>query len=155
MGEVLTFLIGGEEFGVGIGAAVEVLRPRKTREVPDMPDYISGFITVRKDVLPLVDLKKRFGVSSEPQKERVLVVRYGSEKVALLVDGVLGILKYEDSRLKKPPSVFRGLKAKYIYGVLEADGEAIIMLDVASVLTSREKIALKQAMGRMKKDAQA
>jgi purine-binding chemotaxis protein CheW len=155
MGEVLTFLVGEEEFGVGIGTAVEVLRPRRAREVPDMPDYISGFITVRKDVLPLVDLKKRFGVQSAERKERVLVVRYASEKVALLVDGVPGILKYDDSRLKKPPAVFRGLKAKYISGLLETNGKAIILLDVASVLTSKEKIALKQALNRLKKGTQS
>jgi len=155
MGEILTFLIGEDEFAVGIGAAVEVLRPRKAREVPDMPEYISGFITVRKDVLPLVDLKRRFGVQGKSPKERMLVVRYASEKVALLVDGVLGILKYDDSRLKRPPAVFRGLKARYISGLLEADGKAIILLDVASVLTSREKIALKQALDHMKKNAQA
>jgi len=155
MGEVLIFFIGNDEFGVDIGSAVEVLRPRRAREMPNMPDYISGFITIRKDVLPLVDLKKRFGILSESEKERVLVVRHASEKVALLVDGVMGILKYDELRLKKPPSIFRGLKAKYLSGLLEVGGKTVLLLDMASILNSKEKIALKQAMQRAQKETRA
>jgi purine-binding chemotaxis protein CheW len=152
VGQALTFIIGDDEFGIGIGSAVEVLRPRVPRQVPDMPEYVSGFITVRRDVLPLIDLKRRFGVRSSPARERVLVVRYAAEKVALLVDGVEGIIKYEDARLKKPPALFRGLKAKYLSGLLEIDGKPVILLDVANILTSKEKIALKRARDRIKKD---
>ncbi len=152
MGQVLIFSLGVDDFGIPIGNAVEVLRTRPVRKVPDMPDYIEGFVRVRKDMVPLIDMRKRFGVQSAALKERVLVVRYSGERVGLLVDNVTGIVKYEDNAFRPPPSVFRGLKSKYMAGILELDGRSIVFLDVANVLSSREKIALKKAKEKLKQE---
>jgi purine-binding chemotaxis protein CheW len=152
MSQVLVFNIGPDEFAVPVRSAVEVIRKRPTRRVPDMPEYIEGFINVRKDIIPLVDMRKRFNVQSTNPKERILVVRYLMERVGLLVDAVSGIVKYNEAELKMPPTVLKGLKAKYLSGVLEHDGNSLIFLDISKILSSREKIALKQAKEKIKKD---
>lgn len=152
MGQVLVFNIGPDEFGVPVRNAVEVIRKKVPRRIPDMPEYIEGFIHVRRDIIPLVDMKKRFNVPSSHPRERVLVVRYIKERVGLLVDAVSGILKYNDDDLKPPPAVLNGLKAKYLSGVLEYDGKNLIFLDISKILSSREKIALRKAKDKLKKD---
>jgi len=155
VGQALLFNIGEDEFGIPVGNAVEVIRTRKVRKVPDVPDFVEGFVPVRRDVVPLINMKKRFDVQSAHPRERILVVRYAGERVGLLVDRVSGILKYEDASLLQPPSVFRGLKSKYLAGILERGGKTIVLLDISQVLSSQEKIALKRAKEKIIKEKEA
>ncbi len=143
MDNYLTFSLGPSTLGMEIGAAVEVVTPRGVKPVPDVPEHIAGVMKIRRELIPLIDMRVRLSVSPEPKKERAIIVRSVAGKVGLLVDEVFGIRKFEKGGLRKPPVIFRGLRRKYLAG-LYGDGEdMIVVLDMDEILTSEEKLILE------------
>jgi purine-binding chemotaxis protein CheW len=136
--------VGGEEFGLDIARVVEILRAQRIYHLPQLPSFFSGVINIRQDVIPLVDLRLRFGLSSSSRKERVVVVRLGSEKVGLLVDAVEEIITLQPGEESGPPSLVKGLKAEYLDGLAQKGERIIILLNIDSVLTSEEKLQIGQ-----------
>ena len=74
------FKIGEEDFGIDINKVVEILNTQKVYSLPELPDFLSGVITVRGEVIPLLDLRKRFGIQSSDTKELIIIVRYDNRK---------------------------------------------------------------------------
>jgi len=82
------FKIGDEIFGIGIERVVEILKVQKIFTLPGLPDFLSGVMSVRGNVVPIIDLRRRFGLKPSGKKERIIVVRYGKEKIGFLVDDI-------------------------------------------------------------------
>jgi purine-binding chemotaxis protein CheW len=141
------FKIGKEDFGVNISRVVEILKSQKVYSLPELPDFISGVINVRGEVIPLLDLKKRFGVRTEASKCRIIVVRCEDEKIGLLVDEVDKIVPFSPEEISAPPAMFKGLKTEYLTGLGKKEDRIIILLNIESLLTSEEKIVLKESTG--------
>src|SRR5574340_218095 len=108
------FKIGKEDFGVNISRVVEILKSQKIYSLPELPDFISGVINVRGEVIPLLDLKKRFGVHTGTGKCRIIVDRYEDEKIGLLVDEIDKIVPFSSEEISAPPAIFKGLKTEYL-----------------------------------------
>jgi purine-binding chemotaxis protein CheW len=145
MKKYIVFALGGENFGIEISRVVEVLKAGDVIVVPDLPDYISGVMTVRGEVVPLMDMRKRFGVVPSGGKHRTLLVRAGGEKVGLLMDKVEGITDFNEGEITAPPSIFMGLKAEYLEGIGKRRDNVVILLDLDNLITSREMILLETA----------
>jgi purine-binding chemotaxis protein CheW len=141
------FRMGDEVFGVEINRVVEILRSQKTYTLPELPEFLSGVITVRGEVIPLLDLRRRFGIRSAVKKERIMVVRYDNEKIGLVVDEVKEITSFDTADITLPPSIFKGLKKKYLTGLGKKGDMIIIILNLDDLLTSEEKIMLKDSEG--------
>jgi purine-binding chemotaxis protein CheW len=114
-----------------------------------VPDFISGVITIRGEMIPIVDMRKRFGIKPEPGKERNVIVRSGKEKVGLLVDDVQEISDFKESEIMKPPIIFKGLKNKYMEGLGKSFSDdqqerVVMLLNIEEVLTDDEKIQLRE-----------
>jgi purine-binding chemotaxis protein CheW len=139
--------MGDEVFGVEINRVVEILRSQKTYTLPELPEFLSGVITVRGEVIPLLDLRRRFGIRSAVKKERIMVVRYDNEKIGLVVDEVKEITSFDTADITLPPSIFKGLKKKYLTGLGKKGDMIIIILNLDDLLTSEEKIMLKDSEG--------
>jgi purine-binding chemotaxis protein CheW len=138
------FRAAQELFGIPIEAVVEVLRAQRPNPLPEMPPHILGLITLRGEVLPLVDIRKRFGLSPQPANERVVVVRSRGEKIGVVVDEVLEIAKFQEEELSEPPSIFKGLRAEYLTGLAKRkDGSVVILLNMDMVLSSEERLLLR------------
>jgi purine-binding chemotaxis protein CheW len=149
MQSFLVFRLGPEEFGVDIKNVVEIFGSQKIYEVPEMDDYISGVISVRGEVVPLLDMRKRFSLKPSPKKERTVLVRTGAETVGLTVDEVKEILEFEPNEISKPPTIFKGLASEYLVGLGKKEGRVVILLSLEDVLTMEEKLkldALSQAV---------
>ncbi|MBA3071749.1 MAG: chemotaxis protein CheW [Nitrospirae bacterium] len=142
MEKFAVFKIGKEDFGVNISRVVEILKSQKIYFLPELPDFISGVINVRGDVIPLLDLKKRFGIHAETGKCRVIVVRYEDEKVGLLVDEIDKIVSFTHEEITTPLAMFKGLKTEYLTGLGKKEDRIIILLNIERLLTSEEKIVL-------------
>jgi len=142
--KIAVISVGGEEFGLDIARVVEILRAQRIYRLPQLPSFFSGVINIRQDVVPLVDLRLRFGLSPASRKERVVVVRLGSEKVGLLVDSVEEIIDIQPGEESGAPSLVRGLKAAYLNGLAQKGERIIILLNIDSVLTSEEKLQIGQ-----------
>jgi len=141
------FSMGDEVFGIEIERVVEILKSQKTYTLPDLPEFLSGVITVRGEVVPLLDLRRRFNIASTFKKERVMIVRYDNEKIGLVVDEVKEITSLDTKDITYPPSIFKGLKKKYLTGLGKKGDMIIIILNLDDLLTSEEKIMLKESEG--------
>jgi purine-binding chemotaxis protein CheW len=143
MAKVAVVFAGQEEFGIDIGKVVEILKVPRVHVLPQLPSFLSGMVNIRGEVIPLVDLRKRFGIASSSTKERVVVVRSEREKVGLLVDGVKEIINLRPEDTLKPPAMFRGLKTEYMIGIGRKGESIIILLDLDALLSSEEKILME------------
>jgi purine-binding chemotaxis protein CheW len=150
MRKFIVFRLGGDEFGVDVEKVIEILKSHRAKPVPDLPDYLSGVVTVRGEVVPLLDMRKRLGIDPAPGKERAVHVRTGLEKVGLLVDDVKELMDFDDNEISTPPLIFRGLKNKYIMGLGKKQDRVIVLLNIDNILTAREKIKLRKAREAMK-----
>jgi purine-binding chemotaxis protein CheW len=124
------FKIGGEDFGVDIDRVVEILKAQRIYSIPELPDFLSGVITVR----------------------RIIIVRCDSEKIGILVDEIREITTLNTEEIISPPSIFRGLKRKYLTGLGKKNDRIIILLNIDDLLTSEEKIMLKESEGILNGD---
>jgi purine-binding chemotaxis protein CheW len=145
MRKIAVILVGEEEFGVDIEKLVEILRAQRIYHLPQLPSFFSGVIDVRGDVVPLVDLRIRFGLQAASVKERIIIVRLGGEKVGLLVDGVKDIVDLQPDEEIKTPSMVKGLKAEYLAGLAKKGSRIIVLLNIETVLTSEERLQFEEA----------
>jgi purine-binding chemotaxis protein CheW len=142
MQSFIVFRLGPEEFGIDIQSVVEIFGSQKVYEVPEMDDFISGVISIRGEVVPLLDMRKRFGLKPSPKKERTVLVRTGTETVGLTVDEVKEILDFEPNEITKPPTIFKGLASEYLVGLGKKEGRVVILLSLDNVLSREEKLKL-------------
>ena len=147
MQKFAVFNIADETFGIAIGRVVEIIKPQKIYSMPGLPEFLSGVMSVRGAVIPLIDLRKRFGKQPSGKKERIIVIRSGQEKLGVLVDGMKEIMSLAPDEMILPPSIFKGFKTEYLTGLGKKNETIIILLDIDNLLTSEEKIMLQESMG--------
>ena len=141
------FIIGNEFFGIDISRVYEILRLQKIFTIPGLPEFLSGVMNVRGAVIPVMDLRRRFGLRPAGRKERIILVRYGREKIGFLVDEVREIMMLEQDEIRPSPSIFKGFRTDYLTGLGKKDDKIILILNIDNVLTSEEKIWLQGAKG--------
>ncbi len=147
MSKFAVFTIAEEMFGVEIERVVEIIRGQKIFSLPGLPDFLSGVMSVRGGVIPIVDLRRRFGKKPSGKKERIIIARFGQEKIGLFVDGIKEIMSLTAEEITTPPSLFKGFSTEYLTGLGKKGGTIIILLNIDNLLTSEEKIMLKESMG--------
>jgi purine-binding chemotaxis protein CheW len=147
MRKFAVFRISDELFGIDIERVVEVIRTQKVFSVPGLPNFLSGVMSVRGTVIPLIDLRRRFGLNPSGEKERIIITRFEQEKIGFLVDEVKDILSLAPEEISSPPSIFKGFKTEYVTGLGKMKGAIIILLNIDNLLTSAEKIMLEESLG--------
>ena len=154
MQKFAVFKITDESFGINIDRVVEILKVQKLFTIPGLPDFLSGVMNVRGTIVPIIDLRKRFGMKPSGKKERLIIVRFEKEKIGFHVDEIKEIISLEDGEIFNPPSIFRGFKTEYMTGLGKRGENIIILLNIDNVLTSEEKIMLRESLGSLEvKDA--
>ncbi len=146
MAKFTVFRISDEVFGISIDTVVEIIRVQKVFSIPGLPDFLSGVMSVRGAVIPLLDMRKRFGTVPSGKKERIIIVRFEKEKIGFLVDEIREILSLSPEDITNPPSVFKGFKTEFITGLGRKNDSIIILLNVENLLTSEEKIQLQRSI---------
>lgn len=154
--QVVTFSVGDEEFGLDIGVITEAVRPLPITALPHMPPFIEGVINLREMIIPVVDLRKRFGLPggrSEPRKVRMIITRGAFPSAArgdrsllgLVVDSVREVIHIPRSSIEPAPAAATGRGAGFIAGVARSTGRLIILLDIVKILSGEERTALAEA----------
>lgn len=146
MGKVAVAIIGKEEFGIDIARIVEILKRQKVFQLPNLPDFVAGVINLRGEVIPVIDLRRRFGVEDIGGKGRIVVIRFGKEKIGLSVDDIKEIINLDPSEISSPPSIFKGLKTEYMNGMGRRNERIIVILNLDSILTTEEQIKIEEMM---------
>lgn len=139
------FTVGEEEYAINIMKVVEILRPQKVTRIPNTPDFIEGLINLRGKVIPVIDLRKRFGIKSTPghENERTLLTRVGGEIVGLLVDDVREVCILPKSDIVPPPTMVKGIRTEYLEGVGKIGERLIIILNLDKILSTEEMLLLE------------
>jgi len=153
--KIVVFRLGDDLFAAGVQSVERVLRHQRARALPDVPGWVDGVIEYRGNVIPQLDLRRRFEL---PQvgagaTTRVVVLNSGGGWVAVVVDAVLEVLAYDESQLSAPPTLFRGLAGEYLKGLVRHGDRLIVLLDVDRLLSATERLRLEQATAGVTGDA--
>jgi purine-binding chemotaxis protein CheW len=145
--QVVGFRIGNETFGVRIASVREIVRVPEITSVPSAPNTVEGVINLRGKIIPVMDLRKRFGhVDIQPDKKnRILVVELQNKLIGLIVNAASEVLKIPPSEIEAPGSVFAEGESSYVTGVGKLKGRLIILLDVSKLLRQQEVKRLEEA----------
>jgi purine-binding chemotaxis protein CheW len=145
--QLVTFRVGGEEFGLDVFAVHEILRYTEVRPVPKAPLFVEGVLDVRGALVPVVDLRKRFEVAdtSTGDDTRIVLVEFQGERLGLIVDSVTEVLRVPETALLPPPRYVAGLAAEFLRGIVRLEARLIVLLDMDRILSSDERIALQSA----------
>lgn len=149
MQKFAVFRISEEVFGIAIERVVEIIKLQRVFTIPGLTDFLSGVMNVRGSVVPLIDLRRRFGMEPSGKKERIILVRFEGEKVGFLVDEIKDIMSLAPEEMIRPPSIFKGFKTEYITGLGRKGDSIIILLNIDNLLTSEERIMLKESIGML------
>jgi len=138
--QVVGFRIGNETYGVRIASVREIVRVPEITMVPNAPEVIEGVINLRGRIIPVMDLRKRFGNSAvQPDKKnRILVVELDNKLLGLIVSSASEVLKIPPSEIESPGTVFAEGESSYVTGVGKLKGRLIILLDIARLLRQPE-----------------
>ncbi len=144
--QVVGFRIGDETYGVRISVVREIVRVPEITAVPNAPDHIEGVINLRGKIIPVMDLRKRFGIKNvEPNKKnRILVVELESKMVGLIVNSASEVLKIPPSDIEMPNTMFPEGELSYVTGVGKLHGRLVILLDIGKLLERGELRRLEQ-----------
>ena len=138
--QIVGFRIGREDFGIPIERVHEIVRPMAITAVPDTPDHIEGVINLRGKIVPVVDLRKRFGEKQPAgsRKNRIVVAEINSRQVGLLVDAASEVLKIAPDAIEDPPDALGDDSSSYVRGVAKFKGRLIILIDLERIMRAGE-----------------
>lgn len=144
----ITFGLGREKFGIAIDKVKEIIAVYDIVPLPRTPDFIEGIISLRGDIIPVVEMRARFDMPPREGDEetRVIVLEMKDFVVGIQVDNVYEVLKLPEDAIEPPPKFMAGLKGDYIDGVAEAKGRLTIILNLDEIFSTTEKIAMMEGV---------
>jgi purine-binding chemotaxis protein CheW len=150
-GKYLTFNLAGEEYGIGILKVKEIIGMMTITMVPQTPGYIKGVINLRGKVIPVVDLRLKFGMATTDYTERtcIIVVEIGRKSdrvlIGIVVDSVSEVLNIRAGDIEETPNFGTRLQTDYILGMAKAGGGIKILLDIDRVLHAEDLEVINMA----------
>ena len=150
-GKYLTFVLNEEEYGIGIIKIKEIIGMMPITSVPQTPEFVKGVINLRGKVIPVVDLRLRFGMTSIDYNDRtcIIVVEIegpaGMMMIGIVVDAVSEVLNIKAEDIEDTPTFGARLNTDYIQGMAKMEGGVKILLDIDQVLSGEEVAVLEKA----------
>ncbi len=149
-GKYLIFHLGEEEFGTQILKVREIIGLQDITPVPQTPSYIKGVINLRGKVIPVVDLRLKFGMPEEAYTPRTCIIVVHMQiagttvLTGVVVDGVAEVLNVAAAEIEDTPDFGEQTDTGYLLGMAKSKGKVKILLDIDQVLTSQELLPLTQ-----------
>ncbi len=150
-GKYLTFTLAGEEYGIGILKIKEIIGMLPVTSVPKTPAFVKGVINLRGKVIPVLDLRLRFGIEEIEYTERTCIIvvevegPVGRVEIGIVVDSVSEVLNIKGTEIEDTPAFGTKLDTSFILGMAKMEGGVKILLDIDCVLASQEVEALQAA----------
>jgi len=139
--QLVGFSLGDEEYGLDIRKIQEINRMTEITWVPRTPEFVMGVINLRGKVIPVINLRKRFGLPSKERTKdtRIIIVEIKDRVVGILVDSVSEVIRIPDSTIEPAPDIVMGIDTQYIDGIDKLRDKLLILLNIDKVL-SREAV---------------
>ncbi|MGA2404535.1 MAG: chemotaxis protein CheW [Syntrophobacteraceae bacterium] len=150
-GKYLTFSLDREEYGISILKIKEIIGMMRITPVPRTPEFVNGVINLRGKVIPVIELRSRFGMESIAYSERTCIIvveintSSGRIHTGIVVDSVSEVVNIKSSDIEDTPTFGAKFKTDYILGMAKKDGGVKILLDIDRVLTDEERELLEVA----------
>jgi purine-binding chemotaxis protein CheW len=136
--------LAGELYGVEIGRVQEIIRMQPITAVPNGPAFIEGLTNLRGRVIPVMDLRKRFGVDAgaPTRRSRIVVAELGGQTVGLIVDAVSEVLRVAAEQIEPPSTLITTSESAYLRGVAKLEERLVLLLDPSRILSADEGATL-------------
>jgi len=140
----LTFKLGEEQYGIHVSQVLNILKMVKVTEVPKSPEYMKGVINLRGSVLPIIDIRIKFGMPEKEYTNNTCIIVMDLDMdgettyLGTIVDEVLSVHEIEEKQIEPPPSIGNKYKSEFIYGMAKVEENFIMLLDMQKVLSVDE-----------------
>lgn len=147
-GKYLTFLLGEEEYGIEILKVQEIIQMQKVTKVPKAPDYVRGVINLRGKVIPVVELRKKFGMAHQDDTEKTCIIvvmfQVGDHPITMgiSIDEVKEVLDIKAENIEETPSFGGSVNTEFILGMGKVGSSVKMLLDIEKVLSAKEVAAI-------------
>jgi purine-binding chemotaxis protein CheW len=141
--QLVSFRLGDETYGIEITRIREIILVGEITQVPETPHYIKGLINLRSTVIPVIDLRARFGLAEGEMTDdsRIMVLNVGSRTIGIVVDAVSEVLRVAGDQISPAPPTIASLGNEYMTGLVRLDEQLLILLDVDQLFGEEETAA--------------
>ena len=148
MKQLVSFRLAQEEYAVEITKVQEIILLGTITRIPKAPEYVKGLINLRSAVIPIVDLRLRFGLpAAEPTDDtRIMVVNVSGKTIGIVVDAVSEVLRITPEQIVPPPPTITGLGREYLTGLVNLEHRLLLLLDIDAILVTDEPAELEVAV---------
>jgi purine-binding chemotaxis protein CheW len=142
--QIVVFDLASEHYGLDISNVESIIKMQAITKMPQAPFYVEGITNLRGVVVPVMDLRRRFGLSQQNQTKdtRIVVVFMNNVKVGMIVDGVSQVQRIQDDIIEPPPPMVTTINSAFIKGIAKLENQLVILLDLSKVLSVEEKAEL-------------
>ena len=138
---LVTFRLGSGEYAIDIMQAKEIIKMEKITLIPNAPDFVEGVINLRGNIIPIIDLKKRFNLEeTEGDKNTgIIIVKIEDVDMGIIIDSISKVVSISNSDIQPPPPMLSGIGQKYIKGVGKLEDKLLVVLDLEKLFTTDEE----------------
>lgn len=132
----LTFLLGEEEYALSLDVVLELIKPRAYTDLPEVPEYVRGILSLRGEVVPVIDLRTRLnmGYGEEGSYQRIIVCEGSEQSIGLLVDRITQVVRLPKDAIEQAPLILKEGEKNFVSGVGRYQGRMLILLNPDEVL---------------------
>jgi purine-binding chemotaxis protein CheW len=143
--QLIVFSLNKQDFAIDVLESREIIKADNITVIPDMPEFIEGVIQLREDIVPIVNLAKRFSLKADNEKiyDQVIIVSIDDRLIGIKVSDIKGIVRVKVDNIDNIPEIIRNINRDYIKGVAKLEDGLLVILDISKVF-SRNEINLLQ-----------
>lgn len=143
--QLVVFQAGVQDFALEISQVERILRYEAPVGLPNSPDFLEGVLPHADGMVPVVDLRRRMGLEATVDDDtRTMIVDVAEQRIGVVVDRVLEVIRVDVTTIVAPPPMVRGLAATYIAGMVTYDTRALVILNAGRFFTSSERVILAE-----------
>jgi len=142
--QLVTFQLGEELYGINIMDVKEIVRVQDIRAIPNAPTYVEGIFNLRSEIIPIINLHKRFHLKKLKSSEEdellsgFVILDIDGMKLGIIIDRISRVITIEKEDVQPPPQMLSGIGAEYIQGVVRQEEGYLIILDIRDLFNPKE-----------------
>jgi purine-binding chemotaxis protein CheW len=146
--QLVSFKLGEETYGIEITKIREIILMGPITRIPETPHYVKGLINLRSTVIPVIDLRARFGLAEgeSTDESRIMVLNVGNRTIGIVVDAVSEVLRVSGDQISEAPPTVASLGNEYMTGLVRLEEQLLILLDIDQLFGEEETTAMENAI---------